>query len=454
MNMAAVNEQRRPHFRGDGVRHATIDNHRFHLRMSKDSNHLWIDGRQPPLILDQTAADFVAYLIDAMWLYQRGDGDESAQVTDYVIQAMLDKYGRRNRKVTPTRVREDLDRIFGTLMNLAQGGCPAEIGLEAKNINYDKWTAPARMDLALTYRCNLCCGKCYLPDYPADKELKLDQWLQIYEILWKLGIPQIVFTGGEPTLREDIVQLVAEADEFNTGLITNGTALEHLAEPLSDASLDYAQVTIESSDSHTHDAMTEVAGSHVKTVTGIKKAVEVGLQVVTNTTLTRANGLSFPETVKWLHNELGIRHVACNTLICSGKGTEYRQEYGLSDEELRPVLAEVCELANTLGIDFQWYSPTCYNAGVNPVELGFGIKCCSAAAHNMTIQPDGSVIPCQSWPDTVGDILSDAWTTIWNHPTSAKLRAHAMAPSDCRKCAHISTCGGGCPLDSAPRRCS
>jgi hypothetical protein len=60
---------RKPQFTGDGVRHATLNGHRFHLRLKDptEDNYLWLDGRSPPLILDRVAADFVAFLIDALW---------------------------------------------------------------------------------------------------------------------------------------------------------------------------------------------------------------------------------------------------------------------------------------------------------------------------------------------------------------------------------------------------
>ena len=49
--------------------------------------------------------------------------------------------------------------------------------------------------------------------------------------LWRIGIPQIVFTGGEPLLRDDLVSLVGEAEEFVTGLVTNGTRLKRKLNP-------------------------------------------------------------------------------------------------------------------------------------------------------------------------------------------------------------------------------
>jgi len=447
------NKARKSHFTGEGVHHATINGHRFHLRPLKDGALLWLDGRQPPYHLDQTAADFAVFIIDAMWKFQQGEGDESQPVMRYVVDRMLAKYRRplalRNR-VTRGRIERDLNRIFGTLMGLAEGRCPADIGLDPKEIKPETWEAPARMDLAVTYRCNLNCAKCYNGESPGASELSTEQWLEVYRLLWNIGIPQIVFTGGEPTLREDIVELVDQAEEFVTGLVTNGTRLEELAGPLHKASLDYAQVTIESSQPEIHDAMTGVKGAHARTVAGIQKALEVGLQIVTNTTLTKHNGAHFPETIAWLKNTLGIENMACNTLICSGRGAQYKQEHGLPDAELKEILQSACREAEKLGINLQWYSPGCYTA-LNPVKLGFGIKSCSAAAHNMLVQPDGSVLPCQSWPEAVGNILKDPWEQIWQHETCRKLRDHLFAPVACENCAAFAVCGGGCPLDRTPR---
>jgi radical SAM protein with 4Fe4S-binding SPASM domain len=448
--------ERKPHFRSDGVQHATVNGHRFHLRRKDptEDNFLWIDGQQPPIVLDRTAAEFVSRLIDAMWLYQQGDGDETPAVIDYVVGKMATTYAAGfvpwRRRIKRERILADLNRLFGNLMKMAEGACPVDLGLGPRELKYGQWIAPARMDLAVTYRCNLGCGKCYVGERPAGRELSTAEWLRVYEILWAAGIPHIVFTGGEPTLRDDLVELVGQADEFVTGLVTNGTRLSELARALRDASLDYAQVTVESFDPNVHDRITCAEGSHAATVAGIEKALGVGLQIVTNTTLTKTNVASFAETIRWLHG-LGIKNAACNTLICSGRGVEYKKDAGLDDRELREALTAGCRIAESLGMSFQWYSPTCYHEGTNPIELGLGLKTCSAAAHNMTVQPDGTVLPCQSWPDSVGNILTDDWASIWRHPTCVKLRKHLFAPDECEGCEYESSCGGGCPLDESPR---
>jgi radical SAM protein with 4Fe4S-binding SPASM domain len=443
---------RKPQFLSDGVMHATINDHRFHLRVKDPikENFLWIDGTQPPLILDKVAADFVTLLINAMWKFQQGEGDESQKVIDYVVKEMYAKYGGQRRglkRVTKRRITADLHRIWGTIMSVAEGSCPVEMGLDMKEIDPTKWIAPARMDLAITYRCNLACEKCYTGGSQEMEELLTGNWVRIYQILWDLGVPQVVFTGGEPTLREDLVELVGEAEEFVTGLITNGVKLAELAEPLKNASLDYVQVTLESHIPGIHNKMVGNGDAFERTVAGIKKALELGMQVVTNTTLTKENAAFFTGLLRF-GKQLGLKHMSCNHIICSGKGVTYRVENGLSTPVLKEVLTKAMDVADELGINFAWYTPTCY-LDLDPIDLGLGIKSCSAAQHNMTIQPDGTVLPCQSWPETVGNILKEPWEKIWNHPTSKKLREHGFLKEQqgCSGCEHTETCGGGCPLE-------
>jgi radical SAM protein with 4Fe4S-binding SPASM domain len=442
-------------FTKEGILHATVNGHRFHLRLKDpiEDNFLWIDGRVL-LVLDTVAADFVAYTIEAMWLYQQGQGDESDRVKQYVLNKMYKKYGWGfpwfDRRVATEKMRRDLDRIFGTIMGIAEGGCPVDAEMEMKEVDITKWIAPARMDLAVTYRCNLDCPHCYTWAGPNGgvKELPLADWIRVLDTLWNIGIPNLVFTGGEPTLREDIVDLVANAKHFVTGLVTNGTKLAGLAEQLRDASLDYIQVTLESHIPQIHNKMVGASfDAFSLTVDGIKHAVELGMQVITNTTLTKENASLFRDLLKF-GKDIGLKDMCCNTLICSGRGVAAKKDNGISLDEIKVILEQAANTAKELGINLQWYSPTCY-LHLNPVELGFGAKGCSAAAYNMTVQPDGTVLPCQSWPDTVGNILNDSWESIWNHPTCMKLRHHGFAQENaaCKDCVHNQICGGACPLE-------
>ena len=78
--------------------------------------------------------------------------------------------------------------------------------------------------------------------------------------------------------------------------------------------------------------------------------------------------------------------------------------------------------------------------------MELGVKGCSAALYNMCIEPDGSVLPCQSYYTQLGNILTDPWDSIWNHDLSLSLRERRNLPAGCNTCALLAECGGGCPL--------
>jgi radical SAM protein with 4Fe4S-binding SPASM domain len=64
----------------------------------------------------------------------------------------------------------------------------------------------------------------------------------------------------------------------------------------------------------------------------------------------------------------------------------------------------------------------------------------------MCVEPDGSVLPCQSYYQPLGNLLLDPWKQIWNHTLAVALRERHNLPIDCQACALLVECGGGCPL--------
>jgi len=80
--------------------------------------------------------------------------------------------------------------------------------------------------------------------------------------------------------------------------------------------------------------------------------------------------------------------------------------------------------------------------------LELGVKGCTAALYNMCIEPDGGVLPCQSYYQPLGNIIQDPWDSIWNHELAISLRERRYIPDKCTDCVLLSECGGGCPLYS------
>ena len=99
-------------------------------------------------------------------------------------------------------------------------------------------------------------------------------------------------------------------------------------------------------------------------------------------------------------------------------------------------------------MEFIWYTPTQYHK-LNPVEMGLGVKACSAARITLAIEPNGDVIPCQSYFKAMGNALTDEFPKIWATDLAKQLRGHKFAPAKCYKCIQFPMCGGGCPLELA-----
>jgi radical SAM protein with 4Fe4S-binding SPASM domain len=426
------------------IRHVTVSGLRLHLRRG-EPNMLWVNG-QDMLLLNNTAAEFIEAFIEVM------SGHRNNLDTGKFKQEIAARM-QKNYPLTPSEVLiKDFDNIYGSLLKISQGNCPvSDVSLETRETDPKLWTAPPRMDLALTYSCNNNCYFCYTGGPRKVTELNTADWKKVIDKLWDSGIPQIVFTGGEPTLRNDLVELIEHSREFVTGLVTNGRKLASLAGALNRAELDYVQVSLESHLPEIHDKMVGVSGAWQETRNGITAALKNNLSVITNTTLTKDNLALFPDLIQ-AGAGLGLKMMACNTLICSGRGTCSKKDAGISLEDLKGVLSKAVETARKAGVKLEWYSPTCYKQ-FNPLEFGFGAKACSAAQYNMTVEPNGSVIPCQSWfKEKLGNILKDTWADIWNHPAAAGFRnkAYLKGRKECEECEYLHQCYGGCPLEYSP----
>jgi radical SAM protein with 4Fe4S-binding SPASM domain len=426
------------------IKHVTLPDLRLHLREVKDGSILWINGNQA-VHLNPVATSFIIAFIDSM--------NKSGSNTDFLPERVKDDIISKLRKkysMPKDVIIKDFDKVYGQIITIGKGdACVFSEGSQIKDLSAIWEIAPARADLALTYRCNDKCSFCYVGERKME-ELNTEYWKKIINELWKIGIPSVIFTGGEPTLRTDLVELVGSAKEFVTGVITNGRNLSpELCSELYKAQLDYVQVSIESADSGIHDRMVGVEGAWQETVAGIRHALKSKIIVTTNTTLTRLNINGFKNTIKLIQS-LGVTNIACNSLICSGSGCMAIKDSGLNEDELQAALIDAKEYAITLGIDLQWYSPTCY-LRLNPIDLGFGIKSCSAAKYNVTIEPNGDVIPCQSWfEQKMGNILKDNWTAIWDGAYAKSIRDGKFVPENCSNCEFMPTCNGACHLSRPP----
>jgi len=183
-------------------------------------------------------------------------------------------------------------------------------------------------------------------------------------------------------------------------------------------------------------------GAWKETVAGIKNVLATNLFVMTNSTLLRQNSKYLEELLVFLA-DLGVPTVGLNALIHSGRGKTIGA--GLDEIELPRLLELAQKVAQKNKQRLIWYTPTRY-CHFDPMMLQLGVKGCTAALYNMCIEPDGSVIPCQSYYESLGKFLSLPWEQIWNHPLALHLRQRKYVPFDCLPCPLLIECGGGCPL--------
>ena len=284
------------------VRHVTLDPDgpgvvRIHLipctKPDRDTPFVAILNGQDILPLNLSWAILLTNLIEALQPHsgtELKDSDWSA-INAQAVAATRKIY----RKTEPLQIESDLQLMLDTLIAVARGKEPP---LHIQPISLAQYAprmaAPHRMDLMIStmvkdnaWHCNQKCLHCYAANQPlsAVPEMDTDQWLAVIEKCRSIGIPQLTFTGGEPTLRQDLVKLVQAAQWFVTRLNTNGRMLTSaLCKDLRAASLDAVQITFYSADEAVHNELVGVDG-YTDTVNGIKNALAAGLNVSLNTPL-------------------------------------------------------------------------------------------------------------------------------------------------------------------------
>lgn len=432
---------RRAHL--DCVRHITLDPKgpgvvRIHMIPPRDETPaapflLLLNGAQL-VPLNLSWAILLANLMDQLQAYEGQDLAEDQW--ESLLTAAVEETHRTYPRTKRQTLASDLHLMLTSLVAIAQGREPeAEVGLLSLSDYAPEMTAPHRMDLMVSamekdgaWHCNQKCLHCYAAGQPMGEtpELSTEQWKTALALLRKANIPQVTFTGGEPTLRSDLVELVQAAAWFVTRLNTNGRLLTpELCAGLYEASLDSVQVTLYSAEGNIHNQLVGTNGFN-DTVQGIRHAVAAGLIVSVNTPLCSLN-THYAETLRFVHS-LGVRYVTCSGLIPSGSacGQESRAT-ALTPEQLTDILRQAVDTAEELGMELDFTSPgwldeeTLRSLGLNLIPS------CGACLSNMAVTPDGKVVPCQSWlsDEPLGDLLHDDWADIWNSPRCAAIRAES-----------------------------
>ncbi len=348
--------------------------YRLHLRLLKDGSGILIVNAATVLHLNATAAEFAFHMMKGT------PPDETArQVSNrYHIglsEAQKDFVEFRDRIQTMIHT-PDLDPT-------------TYLDFERVAPHSQDLTAPLRLDCALTYRLPAGTMAEYAPTKRVDRELDTQEWKTIMDKAWAAGIPHITFTGGEPTLREDLPELIAHAEKIGqvTGLLSDGLKLadKTYLESLLQTGLDHLLFLLQPDDPASWKALETVLAEDLYTT--VHLTVTPPAADKTGAILERLAAL-------------GVKSLSL----------------GASDASLHEALLGYHDKVANLGMTLRWDLPVPYSAE-NPVahetledEVPSG-----AGKAWLYVEPDGDVLPTQGQADTIlGNFLKDPWEKIYN----------------------------------------
>ena len=360
-------------------------------------------------------------------------------VSDEDVDRILEETCNEVKKVYPLlsrkKIREDVYLMMRSFTQIARGEAPdQEIGYMNLGDYAPHMRAPHRMDVMVSamtkdglWHCNQKCIHCYAAGqiHAEEPELSTEEWKLILDKLRAAGVPQVTFTGGEPTMRDDLFELISHARWFISRLNTNGAKLtREYCIGLKNAELDSLQITFYSSDIEIHNKLVG-APQFDNTVNGIKNAIETGLSVSINTPLCTLNR-DYVKTLEFLH-ELGVIYVTCSGLITTGNAlSEESESLQLGKYDLMKILKDAVDYCYANGMELNFTSPGWIENDFFE-ELGISTPTCGACLSNMAITPGGKVVPCQSWlsDDVLGNMILDEWKDIWESEACKKHRDYS-----------------------------
>ncbi len=318
-----------------------------------------------------------------------------------------------------------------------------------------------------TRRCNLRCVHCYAhaTDTDGQDDISTTQAKTMIDDLAAYGAPVMLFSGGEPLVRKDLVELASHATSkgMRAVISTNGTLItKEKARELKNVGLSYVGISLDGGEA-VHDAFRKVPGSYRKALEGLQNCQAEGLKVGLRFTINKRNVPEVPLLFDLLH-DYEVPRICFYHLVYSGRGSELMKE-DLSHQETRNVLdlimdrtralhdagtpKEVLTVDNHADGPYVWmrllredperaaevFKLLQFNEGNSS---GRGIAC---------ISWDGQVHADQFWRNhTFGNVLERPFSEIWDDSNIDMLHKlknkKEYVKGRCADCRFLAICGG------------
>ncbi|MBI5498911.1 MAG: radical SAM protein [Deltaproteobacteria bacterium] len=262
-----------------------------------------------------------------------------------------------------------------------------------------KHPVPLAAIVQLTRRCNLGCRHCFQVERTGS-ELGTDEWKLVLRRLADAGVLFLTFTGGEPLLRRDFVELVREARAlaFAIKLKTNGLLLDGATcEALAAAAVMEIHFSFYSADAERHDRVTGLAGSHARTLAAARRMRDLGARVLLNCALQADTFDGYGAVIEFAEAE------AMDWSFDPGIQV---QEDGCSrpaDHRLAPGQLERLYADPRLALPPE----------ADDVPEKLPVPVCRVGQAMVAVAPNGDVWPCLSLLEPLGNLVESPLERIW-----------------------------------------
>ena len=346
---------------------------RVHLRLRKDGSGILIVNAATVLHLNPTAAEYAFHFI-------KGTAPEET------AKQVAARY-RVKKEVALQDFQDFMDRVQ-TLISTPDLDPVSYLDFERVNPHSADLTAPLRLDCALTYRLPAGTQTEYAPTKRVERELTTEEWQTVLDKAWRAGIPHVTFTGGEPTLREDLPALIARAE-------SNGQVCGLLSDGLKLADKDYLHTLLQTGLDH---LLFLLQPENETSWQALEIIMPEDLFVTVHITVNEATAERLNGTIERLAG-LGVKSLSVS----------------ITDMSLRARLDDLAQKSADLNIAMAFDLPVPYSAQ-NPVTLETEEDDLPSGAGNawLYVEPDGDVLPAQGMAEQIlGNFLKDDWEKIY-----------------------------------------
>jgi radical SAM protein with 4Fe4S-binding SPASM domain len=306
------------------------------------------------------------------------------------------------------------------------------------------------LKIEVTQKCPLDCIHCSSEaNITKSMQLNKDTVIKLLNEARDLGVEDIVFSGGEPLIWDDLCECLSYCSNLGLRTTVYSTCYSFfendiLFKNFVDSGVKNVVVSLFAANAREHEAISRRRGSFDRTIEGIKMLTLAGINVSIHFVAMKRNWRELAGIIS-LIQALKVKRISVLRFVPHGRGELVKDIDNLSREELRELKKEILSLRQQDDVNIRLGSP------FNILSLESQVECL-AAIDRIIIGPDGKIYPCDAFKNlefngALGSIYEGSLADIWNNSeylnSVRKLVNYDLNPI-CSKCKNRSLCKGGC----------